>query len=130
MKWFQYKCPQCGPFDVDGIADDKIQCRCGATAKRVYQVSVVKSTLKPFGHWDPVVGAYVENEGQFKSLLSKGVDAQSEKLNMDCKVTAIDARDTEGLAELHGQDVSERKEAQAVYDGLLKHGQVPKELQG
>lgn len=110
MKWFAYICPVCGPFDVDGIAQDTIQCRCGSTAKRKYQIQVVKSSLKPYGHWDPVVGAYVENEGQFKSLLAQGVEEQSIKNNMDYKVATVDARDTEGLAELHGHSVEERKE--------------------
>jgi len=110
MKWFAYTCPRCGPFDVDGIAEDTIQCRCGNTAKRKYQIGVIKSTLKPYGHWDPVVGSYVENEGQFKSLLAQGVEEQSIKNNMDYKVATVDARDTEGLAELHGQSVEERQD--------------------
>lgn len=122
MKWFAYHCPRCGDFDVDGIAQDTIQCRCGATAKRKYQVQVIKSSMKPYGHWDPVVGAYVENEGQFKSLLAQGVDEQSAKNNMDYKVATVDARDTEGLAELHGQSVEERQEtyrdAERALDGL------------
>ena len=111
MKWFDYICPLCGPFEVDGIAEDTIQCRCGNTAKRKYQLNVIRSSLKSTARWDPVVGAYVENDGQFKSLLAKGVDEQSAKLNMDVKVATVDARDTEGLAELHGHSVDERIEA-------------------
>lgn len=113
MKWFSYICPSCGPFEVDAIAEDTIQCRCGQTAKRKYQVSFIGSSLKTYGHFDPVVGEYVESEGQFKSLLSKGQAEQEAKLGMECKLATIDARDTEGLAELHNQPVAERKETLA-----------------
>jgi hypothetical protein len=110
MKWFSYRCPRCGPFDVDAIAEDSIQCRCGMTAKRKYSVSFIGSSLKSEARWDPVVGAYVENDAQFRSLLAKGQDEQAEKLQMDCKLATIDARDQEGLAELHGQSPDERGE--------------------
>jgi DNA-directed RNA polymerase subunit RPC12/RpoP len=110
MKTFSYRCPRCGPFDVADEATDTIQCRCGNTAKRMYQLNVIGSTLKHQGRFDHVVGAYVENEGQFMSLLHKGQDEQAKKLNMDVKLATVDSRDTEGLAELHGQPVAERKE--------------------
>lgn len=102
MKWFSYHCRHCGDFDVDGIAEDQIVCRCGRLAKRKYQLNVIGSTLKTQDRWDPVVGAYVENDGQFKSLLHKGQEEQAEKLGMDVKLATVDARDKEGLAELHG----------------------------
>jgi hypothetical protein len=49
-----------------------------------------------------VVGEYVANDRQFRDLLARGQDAESEKLNMDVKLATVDARDSEGLAELHG----------------------------
>lgn len=107
MKWFAYVCPLCGPFDAN-TPDDTIQCRCGQTAKRRYQVSVIGSTLKPSGRWDPVVGAYVENDAQFRSLLAQSQDAQAEKLGMDVPLATVDARDQEGLAELHGHSLDQR----------------------
>lgn len=109
MKFFDYVCSLCGPFEAN-LADDEIQCRCGQTAKRKYTVSFIASSLKHRGRFDPVVGAYVENEAQFNSLLSQGRDAQEQKLGMECKLATVDARDTEGLAELHNQPVEERKE--------------------
>jgi hypothetical protein len=128
MKWFAYKCPRCGPFDLDGIAEESVQCRCGRTAKRSYQIQVLKSSLKPYGHWDPVVGAYVENEGQFKSLLAQGVEEQSIKNNMDYKVATVDARDTEGLAELHGQTVEERMDTRLDAERALAGMGGPKAI--
>jgi hypothetical protein len=104
VKWFAYHCPRCGDFDLDGIAEDTVACRCGRTAKRKYQVGVIASSLKAQDRWDPVVGAYVENDGQFRSLLAKGQDEQAEKLNMDVKLATVDARDKEGISELHGWD--------------------------
>ena len=109
MKWFSYHCRHCGDFDVDGVAEDSISCRCGRTAKRKYQIGVIASSLKHSGRWDPVVGAYVENDGQFRSLLHKGQDEQAEKLNMDVKLATIDARDSEGISELHGWDHDQRQ---------------------
>lgn len=101
MKWFAYICPLCGPFDCNEAADS-IQCRCGNEAKRKYQLNVIGSSLKPTDRWDPVVGEYVENDGQFRSLLHKGQDEQAQKLGMDVRLASVDARDKEGLAELHG----------------------------
>jgi hypothetical protein len=116
MKWFAYHCPSCGDFDVDGIAQDTISCRCGRTAKRKYAVSFMGSSLKSQARWDPVVGEYVENDRQFRSLLRKGQEEQSEKLNMDVKLALVDSRDTEALAELHGHSVEERLEVKARTD--------------
>ena len=110
MKWFAYHCPSCGDFDLDGIAQDTISCRCGRTAKRKYQVTINGSSLKSQARWDPQVGAYVENDRQFRSLLRQGQERESEKLGMDVKLTTVDARDQEGLAELHGHSLDERKE--------------------
>ena len=110
MAWFGYHCRSCGDFDLRDIAADKVHCRCGREAKRKYQVSVIASSLKHSGRWDPVVGQYVENDGQFRSLLHRGQDAQAEKLGMDVKLAEVDARDGEALAELHGYDKSERAE--------------------
>ena len=108
MKWFGYHCPSCGDFDLDGIAEETVSCRCGRTAKRKYQLNVIGSTLKSTARWDPVVGAYVENDGQFRSLLAKGQDAQAEKLGMDVNLVSVDARDKEALSELHGTSHDDR----------------------
>jgi len=110
MKWFSYHCPSCGDFDIDGIAQDTIACRCGRTAKRKYQIAVQKSSLGNSARWDPVVGAYVENDAQFRSLLHKGRDEESERLNKDVKLVEVDARDQEAMAELHGHSLAERQE--------------------
>jgi hypothetical protein len=106
---FAYLCPQCGLIDSPHAADS-VQCRCGHQAKRRFHVSINRSSLRQSARWDPVVGAYVNNDREFRSLLAQGQDAQSEKLGMDCKLQTVDARDTDALASLHGHDASERKE--------------------
>lgn len=109
MGLFSYNCPQCGLVDSD-VPGDAIQCRCGHQAKRRFTVSINRSSLGQSGRWDPVVGAYVENDRQFRSLLAQGQDAQAEKLGMDVNLVQVDARDTDALASLHGHS-TERREA-------------------
>ena len=107
---YGYTCPRCGPFDIEGIAADAIQCRCGASSKRRYQFSVDKASLKSFARWDPVVGRYVENQGQFNSALAEAQERESKLLGMDCKLATCDSRDSEALGELHGWG-SDKREA-------------------
>ena len=90
------------------IAQDTIDCRCGREARRKFQIGVIGSSLKQSDRWDPVVGEYVRNDREFKSLLAKGQEAQSEKLGMDVKLATYDARDHEAAAELHGHSVDQR----------------------
>jgi hypothetical protein len=106
---FAYLCPNCGLVDFPAPMD-KIHCRCGRVAKRRYSVNINRSSLKQSGRWDPVVGEYVANDRQFRSLLAQGQDAQAEKLGMDVKLQTVDARDTDALDSLHGRDPAERQE--------------------
>ena len=107
MPLYGYECPSCGPVTVD-FPVPSVQCRCGRIAKRQWQVSFDRSSTKPYGHRDPVVGAYVSSKGEFDSLLSQGVDREAEKLQMDVKVATCDARDTDALAELHDTTPEQR----------------------
>ena len=106
---FAYFCPNCGPFDST-ICGDRIDCRCGASAKRSYQISVNRSSLRTQARWDPVVGEYVENDRQFRTLLRQGQEAQEKRPKMDVKVATVDARDTEAVAELHGYTTDQREQ--------------------
>ena len=69
-----------------------------------------RTSTKVNGRWDPVVGQYVSNEREFQDALSAARELQCDKLGMDVKLETLDARDTEGLAELHGQDINERQQ--------------------
>jgi hypothetical protein len=107
-----YVCPRCGPFETEHAAD-ALQCRCGRTAKRRWAVTFDRTSTKVNGRWDPVVGQYVSNEREFQDALSVARELQCDKLGMDVKLETLDARDQEGLAELHGQDINERQESAA-----------------
>ena len=104
---FSYSCPQCGLVDFPE-PHDQIACRCGRAAKRRYQVQINRSSLKSEARWDPVVGAHVSSDREFRSLLAQGQDAQSERLGMDVKLATCDARDREALGELHGYSADQR----------------------
>jgi hypothetical protein len=105
---YSYRCRRCGELEVEDIAQDTVQCRCGQTAKRNWSIRVDRSSLRSYARWDPVVGKYVETPGQFKSALAEQVEHQSEILNMDANVATCDSRDSEALAELHGWGSDER----------------------
>jgi len=109
MPAYLYRCPACGPFESP-ISGDVIQCRCGSPAKRRWAVSFDRTSTKVNGRWDPVVGQYVSNEREFQDALSVARELQCDKLGMDVKLETLDARDTSGLAELHGQDINEREQ--------------------
>lgn len=108
MTKFAYTCPRCGEIEHE-LAERSVMCRCGHRAKRLFRVAFNRSSTKPFGRWDPVVGEYVESRAQFDSLLHKSQDAQAEKLGMDVKLATCDARDQQALAELHGTTVEQRQ---------------------
>lgn len=105
---YSYVCPNCGPVEF-AIPADFLSCRCGASARRQFAIGVIRSSLKSEARWDPVVGEHVENNRQFDYLLSKGQEAQSEKLNMDVKLQKVDARDSDALASLHGHSAERRE---------------------
>jgi hypothetical protein len=98
---YAYECPACGPIE-SGVPGDEVQCRCGRRAARRFHVAINRSSLRQSGRWDPVVGEYVANDREFRDLLKKGVERESENLNMDVKIETCDARDTDALADLHG----------------------------
>ncbi len=120
MPNYLYVCPACGPFESQ-LSGDVLQCRCGKAARRRFAVQFNRSSLGQSGRWDPVVGRYVANDREFRSALAEGVERQSEKLSMDCKVETVDARDHDALASLHGHDAGERKEiaARSKFEGAL-----------
>lgn len=104
MNKYLYRCPRDGEIEHE-VAQDSIQCRCGNTAKRVWSVSFDRQSTKSSDRWDPQVGAYVRNEREFQALLRQGAEKQSQELNMECKLTTVDARDHEARGELHGTGV-------------------------
>jgi len=106
---YDYDCPSCGTIH-DAVPLDRIDCRCGQSAKRIRTFAVNTQSLKSEGRWDPVVGAYVENERQFRDLLKAGQERNSLDTGMETKLATVDARDNEGLAELHGHSVDHRLE--------------------
>jgi hypothetical protein len=117
---YDYNCPACGVIH-DSVPLDAIHCRCGIRAKRIRGFAVVSSSLKSQDRWDPVVGAYVRNEREFRELLKAGQERESAELNMDVKLECVDARDDEALGELHGTGVDHRLEqkelvAKAAHD--------------
>lgn len=107
MPTYAYRC-ECGEIESQ-TRDISITCPEGHVARREYgSVNINAASARHKGRWDPVVGAYVESDRQFRSLLAQGQEAQSEKLGMDVKLATVDARDNEGLAELHGYTTDER----------------------
>jgi hypothetical protein len=106
---YDYRCPSCGLIH-DAVPLDRIQCRCGQSAKRLRGFAVVAGSLKSQDRWDPVVGAYVRNDREFQELLKAGQERESREMNMDVKLVQVDARDQEALGELHGTGVAHRQE--------------------
>lgn len=107
---YAYACSQCGIIEAPTPHDAFFCLTCGNEAKRVRSFNVDKASLKSHARWDPVVGAYVRNDGEFRSLLHAAQERESRELNMDVKLATVDARDSEGLAELHGTTVDSRAE--------------------
>lgn len=107
---FSYRCPACGEVEVEDVAQDTVQCRCGQTAKRNWSIRVDRTSLRQSGRWDPVVGRYVANHGEFKSALAEAQERESKLLGMDCVLATCDSRDSEALGELHGWG-SDKREA-------------------
>lgn len=108
MALYEYWCPKCWEHFDDTTRADSIKCPVGHKAGRVWSLRIHAESARHRGRWDPVVGEYVESERQFKSLLAKGQDEQSAKLGIDVKLATVDARDNEGLAELHGYTTDQR----------------------
>jgi hypothetical protein len=109
---YGYVCPRHGIIDVE-VPADSFRCLidgCHETAKRLRSFSVDKASLKNHDRWDPVVGQYVRNDAEFRSLLHAGQERESRELNMDVVLQEVDARDREGLAELHGYTTDQRAE--------------------
>ena len=109
---YAYACADHGIIEVDVPADSFVcmEDGCGATAKRVRSFSVNASSLKSQDRWDPVVGAYVRNENEFRSLLAAQAEREERDMGVECKLVTVDARDSEGLAELHGVSPDVRAE--------------------
>ena len=94
-----YKCSQCGRIESE-LRQDYIQCRCGQQAKRSWNALNIRY-VGTEGRWDPVVGEYVRNTREFKDAVKRHKAVQEAKLGMEVKWESVDARDKEGLAELH-----------------------------
>jgi hypothetical protein len=121
---YDYRCPSCGLIH-DAVPLDRIQCRCGQSAKRLRGFAVVAGSLKSQDRWDPVVGAYVRNDREFQELLKAGQEREAKELGMDVPLVAVDARDDEALGELHGTGVDHRLEerekmAKVTHDARVK----------
>lgn len=106
---YDYLCPTDGLVQSE-IPQDMIQCRCGSQARRIRDFAFSRTALKDQARWDPVVGAYVRNDREFRNLLAQGQAREAAELGRDVVLETVDARDTEGLAELHGHSVDHRLE--------------------
>jgi hypothetical protein len=100
---YAYRC-QAGHEITSGHALDQIECpEHGMVAKRIRRFAIgTAQARKDEGHWNPVVGQYVKNDAEFRSVLAQQVERESEALNCDVKLALVDSRDKEGIAELHG----------------------------
>jgi len=107
---YAYADPQCGIIESEACADAITCLTCGQRAKRVRSFNVDRTSLKTADRWDPVVGAYVRNDAEFRSLLHAGQEREANELGMDVPLVELDARDNEGLAELHGYTTDQRAE--------------------
>lgn len=109
MPIYEYRCRSCGTSVESTERGQNIICVCGEAAIRSFgTVAIQAATARHRGRWDPVVGEYVESERDFRSKLARGQQEQSEKLGMDVNLATVDARDSEGLAELHGWSADDR----------------------
>ena len=118
---YTYRCPG-GHEMVAVVALDQVTClEHGVPAKRVrsFGLKLPGETAR----WDPVVGEYVRNEAEFRSILSQQMDRESRELNMEVKLTLVDSRDKEGIAELHGRPLTTWK-AEAENTAKAKHDQA------
>lgn len=106
---YDYDCPACGTI-TDSVPLDRIDCRCGQSAKRIRTFTVNKPSLRDQGRWDPVVGQYVANDREFREVLKQGQAREAAELGMDVPLVQLDARDQEGLAETHGHSLDSRLE--------------------
>lgn len=100
---YAYRC-RTGHEIVSHHALDQVEClEHGTIAKRIRRFAIgTAQARKDQGGWNPVVGQYVANDAEFRSVLASQVERESESMNMECKVALVDSRDKEGLAELHG----------------------------
>lgn len=110
MPLYSYKCSSCGDRFDDLTRADSLICPRGHKAVRVWSsVNIDAKSARHKGRFDPQVGAYVRNEREFTNLLRQGQEKEANELGMEVKLETIDARDHEGLAELHGFSASERE---------------------
>lgn len=130
---YDYLCPSCGIIHYP-VPLGEVQCRCGQTARRQFGFAFQRAT-KDQARWDPVVGEYVNNDREFRTLLAQGQARTAHELGMEVPLATCDARDSEALAELHGHAVAERHEIaeqteRAKHDEKVKanHEQKPKVL--
>lgn len=127
---YDYECPACGTIQ-DAVPLDRVQCRCGLSAKRIRTFAVNKPSMRDQGRWDPVVGCWVDNDRQFNEILKAGQARESAELGMDVPLVKLDARDQEGLAETHGHSLDSRLEVaertkQVKHDEKVKANQEQK----
>ncbi len=118
---FTYRCSGCGEITSPVAADSIVCLEHGVPAKRVrsFGLKLPGETAR----WDPVVGEYVRNEAEFRSILSQQMDRESRELNMEVRLTLVDSRDKEGIAELHGRPLTTWK-AEAENTAKAKHDQA------
>ena len=107
---YAYTCATHGTFEVPVAADRCLCPDCAEPSRRVWAVAIHRAGARPTErYWDPQVGAVVGSQREFNDLLKAGIERQERELNMEVKLTGVDVRDTEGLAELHGHSVEERQ---------------------
>lgn len=108
------------------VRADEVACLEHSTlARRQWGFAINTGNMrKDDAHWNPVVGQYVSNDAEFRSVLAQQVDRESKSMNMDVKIATVDSRDKEGVAELHGYSVDTYK-AEAENTAKAKRDSVP-----
>lgn len=122
---YTYRCPGCGDLSSPVAAETVACLEHGLEAKRVWGFAISTGQMrKDDAHWNPVVGEYVRNDAEFRSILSQQIDRESAAMNMDVKVALVDSRDKEGIAESHGYS-KDTYTAQAEQTAKVKRDSVP-----
>ena len=91
MAYFEYVCPDCGPFD-SMVRADKALCGCGKMARRRFSWNN-QTVLQE--HYNPAFGQMVSSRAQAAELAKKASQEQSERLGMTVDYELTDLHDHE-----------------------------------
>lgn len=98
---------------------------CNVPLARTYDIPVIASSFQ--AHWNPSVGAYVKNMGEFNSALSRRSDEQAAATGDDTKYVAADPRDV--ASDLGVSTIGLESTMSRAYNDDIKRGVTPKKEQ-